>query len=172
MYALIHIICIFRLQIYILFLDIPKSNIGHTVLFIAIYCQAYKALFLRLFAKKLDNICFFLHFCLSLPTNKYEGNYEDKRILHITATSHAEELKKNFGVKSLRLFGSVSRNEQKDGSDVDVCIDMEPKMFLVVRLKRFLEELLQCSVDVVRMHKHINPFLLKEIDHDGIYVIK
>lgn len=30
-------------------------------------------------------------------------------------TSHAEELKKNFGVKSLRLFGSVSRNEQKDG---------------------------------------------------------
>lgn len=64
-------------------------------------------------------------------------------------TSHAEELKKNFGVKSLRLFGSVSRNEQKDGSDVDVCIDMEPKMFLVVRLKRFLEELLQCSVDVV-----------------------
>ena len=76
-------------------------------------------------------------------------------------TSHAEELKKNFGVKSLRLFGSVSRNEQKDGSDVDVCIDMEPKMFLVVRLKRFLEELLQCSVDVVRMQKHINPFLLK-----------
>lgn len=87
-------------------------------------------------------------------------------------TSHAEELKKNFGVKSLRLLGSVSRNEQKDGSDVDVCIDMEPKMFLVVRLKRFLEELLQCSVDVVRMHKHINPFLLKEIDHDGSYVIK
>lgn len=87
-------------------------------------------------------------------------------------TSHAEELKKNFGVKSLRLLGSVSRNEQKDGSDVDVCIDMEPKMFLVVRLKRFLEELLQCSVDVVRMQKHINPFLLKEIDHDGIYVIK
>lgn len=87
-------------------------------------------------------------------------------------TSHAEELKKNFGVKSLRLFGSVSRNEQKDGSDMDVCIDMEPKMFLVVRLKRFLEELLQCSVDVVRMHKHINPFLLKEIDYDGIYVIK
>ena len=76
-------------------------------------------------------------------------------------TSHAEELKKNFGVKSLRLLGSVSRNEQKDGSDVDVCIDMEPKMFLVVRLKRFLEELLQCSVDVVRMQKHINPFLLK-----------
>ena len=86
--------------------------------------------------------------------------------------SHAEELKSNFGVKSLRLFGSVSRNEQKEGSDVDVCVDMEPKAFLVVRLKRFLENLLQCSVDVVRMHKHINPYLLEEIDKDGIYVIQ
>lgn len=84
--------------------------------------------------------------------------------------SHAEELRKNFGVKSLRLFGSVSRDEQKEGSDVDVCVDMEPKMFLVVRLKRFLENLLQCSVDVIRMHKHINPYLLKEIEHDGIYL--
>ena len=56
--------------------------------------------------------------------------------------SHAEELKKNFGVKSLRLFGSVSRNEQKEGSDVDICVDMEPKMFLVVRLKRFLKNAL------------------------------
>lgn len=86
--------------------------------------------------------------------------------------AHAEEIRKNFGVKSLRLFGSVSRNEQKEGSDVDICVDMEPKMFLVVKLKRFLEELFQCSVDVVRFHKHINPFLLKEIEHDGIYVIK
>lgn len=85
---------------------------------------------------------------------------------------HAEELRKNFGVKSLRLFGSVARNEQKEGSDVDICVDMEPKMFLVVRLKRFLEELFQCSVDVVRLHKHINPFLLREIERDGIYVIK
>ena len=85
---------------------------------------------------------------------------------------HADEIRKDFGVKSLRLFGSVSRNEQKEGSDIDICVDMEPKMFLVVRLKRFLEELFQCSVDVVRLHKHINPFLLKEIEHDGIYIIK
>lgn len=66
----------------------------------------------------------------------------------------------------------MSRNEQKVDSDIDVCVDMEPKAFLVVRLKRFLENLLQCSVDVVRLHKHINPYLLKEINKDGIYVIK
>lgn len=85
--------------------------------------------------------------------------------------SHAEELKTSFGVKSLRIFGSVSRNEQNDGSDIDVCVDMEPKIYMMVRLKRFLEDLLQCSVDVVRIHKHMNPFLLEEINKDGIYVI-
>ena len=87
-------------------------------------------------------------------------------------TSHTEELKKNFDITSLRLFGSVARNEHHEGSDVDICVDMEPKMFLVVRLKPFLENLLECSVDIVRLHKHINPFLLKEIEHDGIYIIK
>ena len=84
--------------------------------------------------------------------------------------SHAEELKTLFGVKSLRIFGSVSRNEQNDGSDIDVCVDMEPKIYMMVRLKRFLEDLLQCSVDVVRIHKHMNPFLLEEINKYGIYV--
>ena len=86
--------------------------------------------------------------------------------------SHAEELKTLFGVKALRIFGSVSRNEQNDGSDIDVCVDMEPKIYMMVRLKRFLEDLLQCSVDVVRIHKHMNPFLLEEINKDGIYVIE
>lgn len=85
---------------------------------------------------------------------------------------HAEELRSVFGVRSLRLFGSVSRDEQKEGSDVDVCVDMQPKIYMLVRLKRFLETILQCSVDVVRMHKHLNPYLLKEINRDGIYVIQ
>jgi predicted nucleotidyltransferase len=86
-------------------------------------------------------------------------------------TDHAEELRSLFGIKSLRLFGSVSRGEQHEGSDVDVCVEMEPKIYLVARLKRFLEQLLQCSVDVIRMHKHINPYLLKDIERDGIYII-
>ena len=50
---------------------------------------------------------------------------------------HADELRTKFGIRSLRLFGSVSRNEQHDGSDVDICVEMEPALLLVVRLKRF-----------------------------------
>lgn len=86
--------------------------------------------------------------------------------------AHSEELKVTFEIKSLRLFGSVARNEHNAQSDVDICVEMEPKIYLMVRLKRFLESLLQCSVDVVRMHKHMNPFLLNEIERDGIYLVK
>ena len=87
-------------------------------------------------------------------------------------TAHADELRSLFGIRSLRLFGSVSRGEHHEGSDVDVCVEMEPEIYLVVRLKRFLEKLLQCSVDVVRVHKHMNPYLLKDIERDGIFVIQ
>ena len=85
-------------------------------------------------------------------------------------SKHTDELRSRFGVSSLRLFGSVSRDEQHENSEVDVCVEMEPKAYLLVRLKRFLEQLLGCSVDVVRMHKHIDSYLLQEIEKDGIYV--
>ena len=87
-------------------------------------------------------------------------------------STHADELRSQFGIRTLRLFGSVSRGEQREDSDVDICVDMEPSLYLLVRLKRFLEQLLQCSVDVVRMHRHINPYLLENIERDGIYVIR
>ena len=86
-------------------------------------------------------------------------------------TSHAEELQNTFGITSLRLFGSVARNEHHEGSDVDVYVEMPPKFFLVVRLKAYLEELLDNPVDIIRKHQHLNPFLLKEIEKDGIEVM-
>ena len=85
--------------------------------------------------------------------------------------AHADELRSQFGVRTLRLFGSVARGEQHEGSDVDVCVEMEPRIILIVRLHRFLEEMLKCPVDVIRLHKHMNPYLLKNINRDGIYVI-
>ena len=116
----------------------------------------------------------FVHFgyyCTESLNGKKEAMKSTTEYIALIA-SHADELKLSFGVRSLRFFGSVSRIEQRNGSDIDVCVDMEPKTYLVVRLKRFLENLLQCSVDVVRMHKHMNPYLLDEINRDGIYVIQ
>ena len=78
----------------------------------------------------------------------------------------------DYDVRSLRLFGSVARNEQKELSDVDVFVEMEPDLFRIIGLKEFLENLLGCSVDVVRKHRNNNEFLLKQIEKDGIDIIR
>lgn len=87
-------------------------------------------------------------------------------------TSYSDVLRQKFGVTSLRLFGSVARGEEKAESDVDVCVEMAPKLYLFVELGLFLEELLGCHVDIIRMHRNMNDFLRKEIEKDGVYVIR
>jgi len=37
-------------------------------------------------------------------------------------TDHRQEVQQQFGVKSLRLFGSVARDEATETSDVDVLV--------------------------------------------------
>lgn len=86
--------------------------------------------------------------------------------------SCAGELRRRFNVRSLRLFGSVARDEQNAASDVDICVEMPPKLYLLVELGMYLEELLGCHVDVVRMHRGMNAFLKAEIEKDGIYVMQ
>ena len=107
-------------------------------------------------------------FCLLLPHHLHPMKQTNEYIDLIKA--HSEELRTQFGVRQLRLFGSVSRGEQHEGSDVDVCVDMAPRIYLVSRLQRYLEQLLGCNVDVIRKHKHMNPYLLQNIENDGIYV--
>jgi len=119
-----------------------------------------------------DFFIFWLSNMLRFKEIDYFCNMKTKKDYIELIENQEDELRKNFGIRSLRLFGSVSRDEQIEGSDVDVCVEMEPQAYLIVRLKRFLERLLGCPVDVVRMHKHMNPYLLQEINRDGIYVIK
>ena len=85
--------------------------------------------------------------------------------------NHTEDLKNRFGIRSLWLFGSVARNEHQEGSDVDVCVEMAPNLYQLISLKQGLEALLGCTVDVVRMNRNMSPFLKREIEKDGIYVI-
>ena len=84
--------------------------------------------------------------------------------------SFSDVIKSQFGVSSMRLFGSVAREEQTDNSDIDLCVVMKPNMILRIRLKHFLEELLVCNVDIVREHKNRNETLKREIERDGIEI--
>jgi uncharacterized protein len=64
-------------------------------------------------------------------------------------TNHQNTLK-NFGVKSLMLFGSVARDEGRTDSDVDLLVEFDRPvgLFTFVRVKRYLEEILESSVDL------------------------
>lgn len=75
-----------------------------------------------------------------------------------------------FKVHSMRLFGSVARNEHTETSDVDVMVEMEPNLLLQVGLKQYLESKLGCHVDVIRRHKGMDAFFLKQIQHDGVVI--
>lgn len=73
-----------------------------------------------------------------------------EKALHILAEHH-QELQERFSVKSLRLFGSVARDEASEGSDVDVLVDFNdtPSLFGFLRLRTYLQDLLGAKVDLV-----------------------
>jgi predicted nucleotidyltransferase len=60
------------------------------------------------------------------------------------------ELTKQFGVKSLLLFGSVARNEATSTSDVDLLVEFSRPVgyFGLFALQDYLEKLLGCPVDL------------------------
>jgi predicted nucleotidyltransferase len=64
--------------------------------------------------------------------------------------AHQEELRAEYGVKSLVLFGSVARDEAGPASDVDLLVEFNKPTgyFGLVRLQLRLEEILGCAVDL------------------------
>ncbi|MBR1463527.1 MAG: nucleotidyltransferase family protein [Prevotella sp.] len=80
-------------------------------------------------------------------------------------------LKSDYGIKSLRLFGSMARGEDHEGSDVDVFVDTEtPNPFLLMEAKEYLEQRVGRSVDIIRNHSSLNPRLRRRIERDGVTI--
>lgn len=85
-----------------------------------------------------------------------------KRIL----STHKKDLSQ-LGVRSLALFGSVTRDEMSPKSDIDILIDFDSKkgMFVFMDVKFYLEELLDCEVDLVTkgsLHPALRNRILRE----------
>ncbi len=81
-------------------------------------------------------------------------------------------IRKEFGVKSMHLFGSVARGENTEDSDVDLFVDMPPKALRVVALRYYLQDLLGTTVDLIRKHSRLDSFMIKEIERDGICIFE
>ena len=67
-----------------------------------------------------------------------------------------EYMRKNaakYGISRMGIFGSVARGEQHEGSDVDICVEID-----------------RPSIDVVRLRNNMDELLRGCINKDGIYV--
>ncbi len=85
--------------------------------------------------------------------------------------SHKEELKKNYKVKEIGIFGSYVRNEQTKKSDVDVLVTFSETidLFKFVGLENYLSDVLGVKVDLV-MKDGIKPRLKERILNEAVYV--
>lgn len=85
--------------------------------------------------------------------------------------AHKATLEKQFGVKTLALFGSTARNMAKSGSDLDVLVNFDgpatSRRYFGVQF--YLEDLFGCSIDLVT-EKALRPELRSYIKQDAVYV--
>lgn len=70
--------------------------------------------------------------------------------IRATIEAHRPELEE-FGIESIRVFGSVARGEARPDSDVDLLVSLQEPVGLIrlARLQRQLSEWLGCKVDLV-----------------------
>ncbi len=85
---------------------------------------------------------------------------------------HKEDIRKRYGVVILGIFGSYSREEQNEESDIDILVDLErPIGFKFFELWDELERLLNAKVDLLTIKSvKQKPLLWKSIEEDLIYV--
>lgn len=86
--------------------------------------------------------------------------------------NYAPELQTRFGITSMRMFGSVARDEHQANSDIDLFVSMPPVFYKYIEASQFLEEVLGCGVDLIQDHKNIRPFFRQQIEQDGIDVFQ
>ena len=95
-----------------------------------------------------------------------------KKLEYIKAdlSSIKQELANRFGVSAIGLFGSVTRDDFTDKSDIDILVDFSrPIGMEFFTLADFLEFRLKRKVDLIT-REGIKPRYLEAIKDDLVYV--
>lgn len=73
--------------------------------------------------------------------------------IDLPSAEQLDELCRRYGVRELAVFGSVTRDDFRDESDVDILVEFHSGvhngLFAFVRLQRELEDLLGRKVNLV-----------------------
>jgi len=84
---------------------------------------------------------------------------------------HKKDLKKEYGVKEIGIFGSYVKGEQKAVSDVDILIELERPIGFVkfMKLEKRISDILGVKVDLVTK-KALKPYIGQRILQEVQYV--
>ncbi|HEC67275.1 MAG TPA: nucleotidyltransferase [Candidatus Desulfofervidus auxilii] len=97
-----------------------------------------------------------------MDKDKIERKLEEKKVY----------IKRVFHVREIGIFGSFIRGEQTESSDIDVLVEFEKghkDFFNYMRLKYYLEELLEGKIDLV-IKNAVKPRLRERIFSEVEYV--
>jgi len=84
---------------------------------------------------------------------------------------HKVDFLQKYQISKLALFGSYSRDENRNDSDVDIAIETPlSDYFKLYDFKEELEKSFHTKVDIIRLRDKMNVALKRRIEKDGIYV--
>ena len=84
---------------------------------------------------------------------------------------HTIEFQEKYDLEQIGIFGSYARDEATKDSDIDIFVKMKPTLANYVDIKQELESAFENKVDIVRIRDKMNPYLLRRIQKDGIYIL-
>lgn len=85
-------------------------------------------------------------------------------------SQHLEQIKREYGVEKIGVFGSVIKDNQTLSSDVDILVEFSQAIGMVkfIQLENNLANLLDSRVDLVTrkaLKKHIGQQILSEVQY-------
>ena len=94
-------------------------------------------------------------------------NFEEiKKVLQ----NHKGELREQYGLKEIGIFGSYVRGEQKEESDLDILVELDKPVGFVrfLKLENALSQLVGLPVEIVTkkaLKPHIGKRILQEVKY-------
>lgn len=94
----------------------------------------------------------------------------DRKSILDSIHDHKEQLKK-IGITRVGLFGSFSRNENTENSDLDLLLEFDPQQknfHNFMKAYDLLENIFNIRVDIITPES-ISPYLKKHIESEAVY---
>ena len=85
--------------------------------------------------------------------------------------NHKSDIENQFHVKQIGIFGSVTRGEENENSDIDILVEFSKPVgfFTFLKLEEYLKNKLKADIDLVSK-KALKPVIGKQILQEVIFI--